>query len=162
MDFKTKDPVSELEDVVLTDVAEVLNKEKKKIAEVFGINVRWNSIVDIKQDSNRYVARHLEVKVEFLKKMGHIDDLSRSVIERYFKVFAPIEHKRWCSEKLVYKFRYGKFPDDRKKKKLLKDVLKIHDQIIPYSDLDEEMEDKDFNMFLLMSVLQKMKQIYIK
>ncbi len=162
MNFSTNEPLIELEKTIIDDVAKVLNRRFEETRKLFGIDARWESLADIKQDSNRYVARHLDIKVEFLNKMGHTGDLGREVVEPYFKVFAPIEHKRWCSEKLVYKFRYGKFPSNRNQKKMLKDVLKIHDQIIHYDELDQEMEDKDFNMFLLLSILQKVKHIYTK
>ena len=41
---------------------------------------------------------------------------------------------------------------------MLKETLKIHDQIITYEELDKEMEDKDLNMFLLIPVMQSAKE----
>lgn len=160
LNFKTSDPEKELESTMLNLLSEAINKPISELKK-FSIDSRWNSLSDLKQDSNRYVARHLQIKVAFLEKMGNdISKLDRSVVEPYFKVFAPIEHKRWCSEKLCFKFKYGPFPEnDNKLKKLLKDTLKTHDQLIHYDELDQEMEDKDFNMFLLIPVLQKMKTI---
>lgn len=155
--FSTAHPTNELQDAILTEMAKVLNKNKESLVEVFGIHSKWNQLSDIKQDSNRYVARHLEVKVNFLSRMGHTD-FTKDVIEGYLKVFAPIEHKRWNSEKQAFKFRYGKFPKDKKQRNLLKEMLKIHDQIIPYDHLDKEMEDKDLNMFLLIPVMQSAKE----
>lgn len=158
-DFKTDSPTDELETSVLTEIGREIGKSVGELRPVFGIDERWNALGDLKQDSNRYVARHLEIKVDFLRKMGYDRDIDRAVIEKYYKALAPIEHKRWESEKLSFKFRYGPFPKDKKLKKLLKDSLKIHDQIIPYEHLTKEMEDKDFNMFLLITVLKKVKDI---
>ncbi len=158
--FKTRKPVAELETIILTELQHILDVPLDKLRPTFGIQARWDALSDLKQDSNRYVARHLEIKVGFLEKIGHdIAHLDRAMVEPYFKVFAPIEHKRWCSEKLCFKFKYGPFPNDKKMKKLLKDTLKTHDQLIDYALLDKEMEDKDFNMFLLIPVLQGMKTI---
>jgi hypothetical protein len=158
VEFKTNHPLKELEDMVLGKISKKLNRMSDTLRNPFSIEARWHSLSDQKQDSNRYVARHLGVKVNFIQKMGH-DHLNKSIISKYFKIFAPVEHRRWCSEKLSYKFRYGPFPEDNKTKKLLKDTLKIHDQIIPYGSLSKEMEDKDFNMFLLIPVLQKIRVI---
>ncbi len=155
--FTSSQPTKELEEAVLGEMAKALHKKQVELAKTFGINAKWNALSDIKQDSNRYVARHLEVKVNFLKKMGHTD-FTKEVIESYLKVFAPIEHKRWNSEKQSFKFRYGKFPKEKPKRNLLKEMLKIHDQIIPYDHLDKEMEDKDLNMFLLIPVMQSAKE----
>ncbi len=161
LEFKSKNPEEELENVILGKLSATLNKPIEQLRKTFSINARWDSLSDLKQDSNRYVARHLQIKVAFLEKMGHdISQLDRSMVEPYFKVFSPIEHKRWCSEKLCFKFKNGPFPENNGKlKELLKDMLKTHDQLIRYNALDKEMEDKDFNMFLLIPVLQKMKSI---
>lgn len=156
--FETRHPVQELEAKILSRLSEIVSLSETDLRNRFGIQAAWDRLPDIKQDSNRYVARHIPVKVNFLKKMGQ-NDLQKQDIEKYFKLLAPIEHKRWMSEKLVYKFRYGAFPEkDKKLKSLLKDTLKIHDQIIPYNDLDKEMEDKDFNMFLLIPVLEQIRE----
>ncbi|MEM6299928.1 MAG: hypothetical protein AAF740_14665, partial [Bacteroidota bacterium] len=121
-----------------------------------GIQARWQSLPGLKQLSNRYVARHLNVKIDFLSKIGYADCRKEDIIP-FFHALAPVEHDRWTSEKLAYKFRFGPFPKDRTVKNLLKDTLKIHDQIIPYEELTQEMEDKDFNMFLLIPVMQRMR-----
>ncbi len=158
IDFKTQNPLMELEEMVLRNIGKKLNRMTETLKNPFSIEARWHDLSDQKQDSNRYVARHLGVKVNFIQKMGH-QALNRDIISKYFKIFAPVEHRRWCAEKLCYKFRYGPFPEDGETKKLLKDTLKIHDQIIPYTALSKEMEDKDFNMFLLIPVLQKIREI---
>lgn len=151
-------PLIQLENYVLAELAKILEKKIEDLKPLFTIDERWNSLSDLKQESNRYVARHLEIKLNFIGKMGH-QDINNKVIEQYFKVFAPVEHKRWCSEKLCFNFRYGPFPEnDSKTTKILKDSLKIHDQLIPYEDLSKEMEDKDFNMFLLIPLLKKVKE----
>jgi len=158
MDFKTENPLKELETLVLLKISKALNRMTDTLRNIFSIEARWHALSDQKQDSNRYVARHLGVKVNFIQKMGH-EHLNTAIISKYFKIFAPVEHRRWCSEKLCYKFKYGPFPENNETKKLLKDTLKIHDQIIPYGSLSKEMEDKDFNMFLLIPVLQRIREI---
>lgn len=157
MRFKTANPTQELENAILGEMSRTLQKPQAELVKIFGVDTKWNQLSDIKQDSNRYVARHLEVKVNFLQRVGHTD-FTKEVIEGYLKVLAPIEHKRWNSEKLSFKFRYGAFPKDKHLRKMLKETLKIHDQIITYEALDKEMEDKDLNMFLLIPVMQSAKE----
>ncbi len=159
--FSTQNPVRELENHILGKLSTLLNRPIENLASTMGVDAVWGTLTDRLKDSNRYVARHLAVKTHFLTKMGH-KNFGREVIERYFKVLAPVEHKRWCSEKMVFKFRFGEFPSDGKLKKVLKNNLKIHNQLIPYEDLTEEEEDKDFNMFLLMPILQQIFDIKVK
>jgi len=156
--FTTDNPLYELETSLMQEIAAVTQTPVNQLRKILGIEVIWNNLADIKQDSNRYVVRHLPIKISFLSKTGQTE-LHKDSIIQHFKALAPIEHKRWEAEKLVYKFRFGPFPKaDKKLKNLLKDTLRIHDQIIPYAQLSREMEDKDFNMFLLIPVLNDIKQ----
>jgi hypothetical protein len=68
-----------------------------------------------------------------------------------------VEHSRWSGEKTVCGFKYGPFPNDKKEKHVLKEVLKIHDQLIPYDKLTQEEKDKDLNLFLLLPLLHMLK-----
>ncbi|MDW7694920.1 NAD-binding protein [Flammeovirgaceae bacterium SG7u.111] len=158
VEFTSDNPLNDLEDAVLSVISNALGRDKRSLKPLFAINYRWNDLTDIKQESNRYVARHLNTKTAFIRKMGH-RVISKGTVKPYYKIFAPVEHARWCSEKLAFRFRYGKFPSDNSKaKKLLKDDLKIHDQLIPYEQLTQEMEDKDFNMFLMIPTLEALKK----
>jgi len=159
MTFSTLHPLQELEKAVLSKLEQGLGVPASKLKKDLGIHERWHALNDLKQESNRYVARHLRVKIAFIEKMGH-ETIDREVISQYFHVFAPVEHKRWCAEKLAFKFRFGEYPqDDPPKKSILKNYLKIHDQLIPYEELSKEMEDKDFNMFLLIPVLRQIEKL---
>ena len=40
---------------------------------------------------------------------------------------------------------------------LTKEILKIHDQLIPYEDLTEEEKYKDLNLFLLLPLIHKLR-----
>lgn len=155
-EFKTSDPLLELERLILGKISTTLQLSYYDWEHKLGIQGLWKKLSGLKQLSNRYVARHLNVKIDFLRKIGYPEARKEDIV-KFFKVFAPVEHDRWTSEKLAYKFRYGPFPKDRQLKALLKDTLKIHDQIIPYEELDQEMEDKDFNMFLLIPVMKRIR-----
>jgi hypothetical protein len=68
-----------------------------------------------------------------------------------------MEHKRWSAEKMVFNYKYGPLVSDKAERYVLKDVLKIHDQLIAYEKLTEVEKEKDLNLFLLLPLLS---QIY--
>ncbi len=116
------------------------------------IQKSWNHLNNRKKDSNRYAARNIPVKLYFLEQIG-CTPVNRHNILRCYSHLASVEHSRWSGEKIVFGFKYGPFPSDKKEKNLLKDVLKIHDQLIPYDKLTQEEKDKDLNLFLLLPLL---------
>ena len=91
-----------------------------------------------------------------MKNMGCVPLTHDSIVHAY-PIIAPIEHKRWSAEKMVLNYRYGPLPKDKAAKNIAKEVLKIHDQLIPYEKLDEENKEKDLNIFLLMPLLNSLK-----
>jgi len=150
-------PLAKLEHAVLSVISEQTGVPVAQMKPWLTVNTFWVALTEQKKDSNLYVARHFNVKMQFLEKMGH-QELHREKITPYFHELAPVEHKRWCAEKEAYHFRLGPLRSGAEKK-LLKDTLKIHDQLIPYQELSEEMEDKDFNMFLMLPLLQRMRAV---
>ncbi len=74
-----------------------------------------------------------------------------------YPVIAPIEHKRWCAEKMALNYRFGSLPEDRVAKNTAKEILKIHDQLIPYDKLSDIEKGKDLNIFLLIPLLSSLK-----
>jgi hypothetical protein len=107
-----------------------------------------------KKDSNRYAARQLALKFSSLKRIG-CDPLTIENIKRFYARLAPMEHKRWSAEKMVFNYKYGPLLTDKAERYVLKDVLKIHDQLISYEKLTEVEKEKDLNLFLLLPLLSK-------
>ena len=87
-----------------------------------------------------------------LKYLG-CQPLNRKNITDYFPRLAPIEHIRWNAEKMVFNFKYGPFSADKSERNLLKEVLKIHDQLVPFDKLEDVDKEKDLNIFLMIPVL---------
>lgn len=159
LEFKVKrgEPLEQIEQLVVNFTKEYTKNSAEKIKSIFGINAQWNNLTDRKKESNRYVARHLDVKVYILNKLG-LKTFSNDEIKSKFNYLAPIEHNRWSAEKFAFDFTYGVLPSsDKNLKKILKDTLKIHDQLIPYDNLDDSNKDKDLDMFYLLPLLQKIK-----
>ena len=118
------------------------------------IEKRWNILTHRKKDSNRYAARQLNLKFSTLKRIG-CDPLTNDNIVRYYGRLAPMEHKRWSGEKMVFNYKYGILVDDKNDRYILKDILKIHNQLIPYEQLTEIEKEKDLNLFLLLPLLSQ-------
>jgi hypothetical protein len=118
------------------------------------VEKRWNILTHRKKDSNRYAARQLALKFSSLKRIG-CDPLTIENIKRFYARLAPMEHKRWSAEKMVFNYKYGPLLTDKAERYVLKDVLKIHDQLISYEKLTEVEKEKDLNLFLLLPLLSK-------
>ena len=118
------------------------------------VEKRWNILTHRKKDSNRYAARQLSSKFSSLKRIG-CDPLTVENITHFYARLAPMEHKRWSAEKMVFNYKYGPLVSDKADRYVLKDVLKIHDQLIPYEKLTEIEKEKDLNLFLLLPLLSR-------
>lgn len=117
----------------------------------------WNVLNNRKKESNRYAARHIQVKMYVLNEIGCIPP-SRENIVKFYPKLAKLEHYRWSSEKLVFSYQYGPFPQNKREKNIVKEVMKIHDQLIPYESLTQAEKDKDLNLFLLLPLVQILKK----
>jgi hypothetical protein len=146
----------ELEHMVLERIADYTKKSVGDLKVDFGIKKWWDHLSYHKKSANRYAARHLAVKINIMKHIGCFP-LNRENILHSFPVIAPIEHKRWSAEKMALNYRYGPLPQERKAKNIAKEILKIHDQLIPYDKLDDENKEKDLNIFLLMPLLNSLR-----
>ncbi|RYD58000.1 MAG: hypothetical protein EOP56_06930 [Sphingobacteriales bacterium] len=141
-----------IEQMVFSQLSQQTSVSVDTLKHHLSIEKVWNQLSSRKKDSNRYVARHVPAKVFALRRIG-CWPLNKENISRYYPRLAPLEHKRWSAEKMIFNFKYGPYPENKEEKYLLKEVLKIHDQIIPYDRLTEEEKQKDLNIFLLLPLL---------
>ena len=69
--------------------------------------------------------------------------------DKEIDTMARVEHIRWCWDKILNGWFYGKYRDDRKK---------IHPSIVPYEDLSETEKEKDRELVrLIPALLQDIK-----
>ncbi|HVZ24659.1 MAG TPA: NAD-binding protein [Sediminibacterium sp.] len=153
-------PVSsepDFEKAFLEKLAAITGKSTSELMPYASIRKQWNLLNNRKKDSNRYAARHMQVKLYIMQQIGCVP-VNRENIIRFYPRLAPVEHDRWCAEKMVYNYKYGPYTANRQEKTLLKEVMKIHDQLIPYEKLTQEEKDKDQNLFLLLPLLDSLKK----
>lgn len=145
-----------VEQVLERDLMTLLSKETGIAPDALmthcSIRKRWNTLNNRKKDSNRYAARNLPIKLFMMERIG-CWPVNRENIIKFYPFLAKVEHRRWSAEKMVFNYKHGPFPADKKEKAILKDVLKIHDQLIAYDKLTEGEKQKDLNLFLLMPLL---------
>ena len=142
--------------LVLEAISSATKKTTDELRPMFSVKKWWEHISYHKKSANRYAARHMAVKMNIMKNLGCLP-LTQENIVSSFPIIAPTEHKRWCAEKMVLNYRYGVLPKDRAAKNTAKELLKIHDQLIPYEELTDSEKQKDLNIFLLMPLLNSLK-----
>ncbi|MCC6634036.1 MAG: NAD-binding protein [Chitinophagaceae bacterium] len=146
----------EIEKHLLTLLSSKTNIPTSDLYDNFSIEKHWQHLSYRKKDSNKYVARQIATKIQMLQYIG-CTPINKQNITTFFPRLAPIEHIRWSAEKMVFNFKYGPYPTDKNEKYLLKEVLKIHDQLVSYEKLNEFDQEKDLNLFLMIPVLSIIK-----
>ena len=157
--FKIKkgEPLLQLESFVIDELAKYTKNSKYRVKQFFGINESWNRVTERNKESNRYIARHMPVKIATLKQLN-ITEITLEKLRSKMTALAPIEHNRWSAEKLIAGFSYGRLPkNDNGLKKIIKNTLKIHDQLSKIEALDDLNQEKDIELFLIIPLLQKIK-----
>ncbi|SJZ92702.1 NAD-binding protein [Sediminibacterium ginsengisoli] len=147
----------EFEAAFFTYMSQLTSVSEDRLNEYFSIKKRWNILNNRKKDSNRYAARNINVKFHMMKEIGCWPVNTENILKFYPRL-AEVEHKRWSAEKMVFNYKFGPFPADKKEKYILKEVLKIHNQLIPYEQLTEGEKQKDLNLFMLLPLLYSLKQ----
>lgn len=109
----------------------------------------WEKLTDREKDFNRYPARHLAVKLRYLKALlvsadqaGEEFDLGNITAHERF-ILAKMEHNRWIAEKLLagyVPFEEIENPDLQSK---LKSHLSLHKDIKLWDELSEADRNKD-------------------
>lgn len=108
----------------------------------------WDKLKDAQKDSNRFPARHLNIKLRFANAEmtdsdgGEEFNFNNMDAETWDKI-ARMEHNRWVAEKLINGYVLTNTLPDRKLASFLNTTLKVHQDLIPYDDLPTDTQEYD-------------------
>lgn len=101
----------------------------------------WDLLTETLKNSNRNQADHIAIKIRALgyrlerhKKKNEADPSVLEFSSDEVELLARMEHARWCAEKFLDGWQYGKT-------KNLK--LRIHPQLLPFNELTEQLKEYD-------------------
>ena len=140
-------------------IRDALNRRAMLVNELYNRNaphpVPWRELSPFLQQSNIAAADHLAVKACILLGAEAPADLSdddfRKAYARYQALmsekadfFREIEHRRWLRFYQLFNWQYAPQRND---------ALRLHPQLLPYSELTEEQKQKDDFAWELLGLL---------
>ena len=126
----------------------------------------WEKLKDAQKDSNRLPARHLFIKLRYVKAdlsdrdSGEELDFENLESDIWDKI-ARMEHNRWVAEKSIGGFVHMNHASDRKLSRFLKDNLKCHQDLVPFDELDEATQEYDKFTFKMAPVIAHLNKKWI-
>jgi len=130
-------------------------KNKTKIG---SMQKEWDKIKDSQKDSNRLPARHLYIKLRYVKadlsdqETGeelNFDTLEEEIWDR----IARMEHNRWNAEKHINGFVLIDKVPDKNMGNFLKQNLKCHWDLVAFDQLDQVTQEYDTFTFKMAPVI---------
>jgi len=127
------------------------------------LDIEWSKLSDYFKEENRYKARHLHYS---LKQRGYeVVDQDDEEVEKSSDPFddcvLKIEHNRWVAKKMLNGYRYAEKQDEIRKRtisssgqkpsesaksskwKELRDIVKVHNDLVSFEVLPEKEQRKD-------------------
>lgn len=133
---------------------------KNKIP-VGSMQAEWDKLKDAQKDSNRLPARHLHIKLRFVK--AELSDIESGeelnfddIEEQLWDKIARMEHNRWNAEKSINGFVLIDKVNDRNLGVFLKDNLKCHWDLLPFDNLDHETQEYDKYTFKMAPIIAQL------
>lgn len=99
---------------------------------------QWLTLNGFLRYSNISAADYHEIRLQMLEEMGLPADWQWLSPEQT-ELLAQLEHIRWCRYHFLNNWRFGQ-PENGEKKDT---VNRIHADLVPYEDLEEEEKEKD-------------------
>lgn len=133
------------------DPANITEEKKEAIRKELPSFTEWEKLTEEFRESNRNQARHLFIKLGLvgLKAVpleAKAEEVSLNDNPDLVEIFGILEHNRWVLEKLLNGWKYGPVRDNDRK---------IHPDIAPYREKDEDTKQKDRNTYLNIPILLK-------
>ncbi|MBK9982780.1 MAG: hypothetical protein IPP15_10210 [Saprospiraceae bacterium] len=128
---------------------------------VGSMQAEWDKLKDAQKDSNRLPARHLHIKLRFVK--AELSDIESGeelnfddIEEQLWDKIARMEHNRWNAEKSINGFVLIDKVNDRNLGVFLKDNLKCHWDLLPFDNLDHETQEYDKYTFRMAPMIAQL------
>lgn len=125
------------------------------------MQAEWDKLKDAQKDSNRLPARHMYIKLRFVK--AELSDIQSGeelkfddISEELWDKIARMEHNRWNAEKNINGFVLIDKVSDRNLGVFLKDYLKCHWDLVPFDRLDHETQEYDKYTFKMAPIIAKL------
>ncbi|MEP6793695.1 MAG: hypothetical protein ABJB16_05165, partial [Saprospiraceae bacterium] len=125
------------------------------------MQAEWDKLKDAQKDSNRLPARHLHIKLRFVK--AELSDIETGeelnfddIEEQLWDKIARMEHNRWNAEKNINGFVLIDKVNDRNLGIFLKDNLKCHWDLVPFDKLDHETQEYDKYTFKMAPIIAQL------
>ncbi len=130
----------------------------KNKTQIGSMQKEWDKIKDSQKDSNRLPARHLYIKLRYVKadlsdqttgEELNFDTLEDDIWDR----IARMEHNRWNAEKHINGFVLIDKATDKNLGTFLKQNLKCHWDLVDFDKLDVETQEYDTFTFKMAPVI---------
>ncbi|HJW28880.1 MAG TPA: NAD-binding protein [Saprospiraceae bacterium] len=137
------------------------NNAEKTSTAIGSMRDEWDKLKDAQKDSNRLPARHLHIKLRFVKaeltdsQEGEELDFT-TIADTAWDSIARMEHNRWNAEKFIKGYRRIDPPQDRQLGRFLNENLKLHWDLVPYDQLPPEIQEYDTFTFRMAPVIAKL------
>lgn len=134
------------------------NQALKQNIPVGTMQAEWDKLRDAQKDSNRLPARHLYIKLRYVKAdlsdqdSGEELDFDALETEIWDRI-ARMEHNRWMAEKYIGGFMPVDKTTDKHFGAFLKVNLKSHWDLVPFDQLDEATQEYDKFTFKMAPVI---------
>jgi hypothetical protein len=102
-------------------------------------SVPWEDLPETFRSANRAAAAHVDVKLAAIgwrRTKAKEGWTAATPTPAEIEILARMEHRRWCTERILAGWGYDNHRNDRRKN---------HPSIVPYDDLDESEKQKDRN-----------------
>jgi hypothetical protein len=103
----------------------------------------WDQLAETYREANRSTADHIDVKLRAVGRTlaSSLESVESPLTKDEIELLAQMEHQRWWAERSLDGWKYGPVRND---------VQKLHPNMVPYSQLDDETKEYDRKSVLKM------------
>ena len=127
--------LAEADDALPRQMHETYLEDLRRQGAVTGSTEDWDALTETLRDSNRAAAAHIPVKLAALGcTVAEGSGPPFAFTDAELDVLAPLEHRRWCADRVVHGWRHAPVTDR---------AARLHRDLVPFEELDDESRQKD-------------------